>query len=864
MAAFRAASGTGGTTPSITSLNPTSGPVGTSVTIAGTNFGATRGTSTVTFNGTAATPTSWSATSIAVPVPPGATSGNVVVSVGGGTSNGVAFTVLPTPTIASLNPTSGPVNTSVTITGSNFGPTQGINFVTFNGVGAAATSWSATSIVVTVPAATIARGGASTGPVIVMVGGVGSNGVTFTVTPSILNLIPTSGPVGTSVVIDGGGFGSTQGTSTVTFNGTVATPTSWFQDDITVPVPTGATTGNIVVTVGGVASNPALFTVTPTISSLNPTSGSVGTSVTIAGTNFGATQGTSTVTFSGTTATPTSWSATSITVPVPNSLTINTFGVVVTVGSFASNAVNFAVTPSITSLNPTSGPIGTPVTITGTNFGSAQGVSTVTFNGIVGTPTSWSDKSILVPVPNGATTGNVVVTVGTVAPSNGMLFTVTNPGPSITSLNPTSGPVGASVTITGTNFGATQGTNTVTFNGTAATPTSWSATSIAVPVPAGAATGNVVVIVGGVASNGSAFTVLPTPSITSLNPTSGQVGTSVTISGTNFGTSQGTNSVAFNGIPVTATSWAATSITAQVPVTTTGNVVVTVSGVSSNGVNFTLLPPSITSINPTSGSVGTSVTITGSGFGSSQQAGGVGFNGLGAFPTSWSATSIVVPVPTGATSGNVVASVAGMASNGVSFTVTPPPPNITSLNPTSGAVGTSVTIAGTNFSATQGTSTVTFNGAAGTPTTWSATSITVPVPTGATTGNVVVTVAGQASNGVAFTVTVAPSITSLNPTSGPIGASVTIAGTNFGATQGTSTVTFNGTAATPTSWSATSIAVPVPTGATTGNVVVTFGGLASNAVSFTVSGPSPIAFVQSNSATPQTPQTSVTITYTAA
>src|SRR5436309_13273795 len=162
-------------------------------------------------------------------------------------------------------------------------------------------------------------------------------------------------------------------------------------------------------------------------------------------------------------------------------------------------------------------------------------------------------------------------------------------------------------------------------------------------------------------------------------------------------------------------------------------------------------------------------------------------------------------------------------------------PSITSLNPTSGLVGASVTIAAANFGATQGTSTVTFNGTAATATSWSATSIVVPVPAGATTGNVVVTVGGVASNAVSFTVTVpAPSITSLNPTSGLIGTSVTIAGANFGATQGPSTVTFNGIAAAPTSWSATSIVVPVPAGATTGNVVVTVGGAASNGVSFTV------------------------------
>src|SRR5439155_387416 len=128
---------------------------------------------------------------------------------------------------------------------------------------------------------------------------------------------------------------------------------------------------------------------------------------------------------------------------------------------------------------------------------------------------------------------------------------------------------------------------------------------------------------------------------------------------------------------------------------------------------------------------------------------------------------------------------------------------------------TAVTIAGTGFGATKGTSTVTFNGIAATPTTWSATSIVVPVPAGATTGNVVVTVGGLASNGVSFTVTVPPTITSLSPTSGPVATAVTIAGTGFGATKGTSTVTFNGVAATPTTWSATSIAVPVPAGAAT-------------------------------------------------
>src|SRR2546429_675270 len=184
--------------------------------------------------------------------------------------------------------------------------------------------------------------------------------------------------------------------------------------------------------------------------------------------------------------------------------------------------VNFTVVPgpSITSLSVITGTVGTAVTVTGSNFGSSQGTGTVTFNGTTAGVTTWGASSIAVTVPNGATTGNVVVNTSGVA-SNGVNFTVL-PTPSITNLSVMSGAVGTPVTITGTNFGSTQGSSTVTFNGTATTPTNWSATSITVPVPSGATTGNVVVNAGGAASNGVAFTVLP--GITSLSPTTGAVG----------------------------------------------------------------------------------------------------------------------------------------------------------------------------------------------------------------------------------------------------------------------------------------------------------------------------------------------------
>jgi Carboxypeptidase regulatory-like domain/IPT/TIG domain len=83
------------------------------------------------------------------------------------------------------------------------------------------------------------------------------------------------------------------------------------------------------------------------------------------------------------------------------------------------------------------------------------------------------------------------------------------PQPVINNISPAAGPEGASVTISGSNFGSTQGSSTVTFNGVAATPTSWGATTIIAPAPAGATTGPVVVTVLGTDSNGLTFTVLP-------------------------------------------------------------------------------------------------------------------------------------------------------------------------------------------------------------------------------------------------------------------------------------------------------------------------------------------------------------------
>ncbi len=112
MVAFRAAGSGSGAPPSITSLSPTAGPVGGAVTISGTNFGSSQGTSTVTFNGTTAAVTAWNSGSITATVPSGAMTGNVVVTVNGIQSNGVNFTM--TSIYVTMNPKRAAVTLSQT------------------------------------------------------------------------------------------------------------------------------------------------------------------------------------------------------------------------------------------------------------------------------------------------------------------------------------------------------------------------------------------------------------------------------------------------------------------------------------------------------------------------------------------------------------------------------------------------------------------------------------------------------------------------------------------------------------------------------------------------------------------------------
>jgi hypothetical protein len=173
----------------------------------------------------------------------------------------------------------------------------------------------------------------------------------------------------------------------------------------------------------------------------------------------------------------------------------------------------FAAAPTISSFTPTGGPVGCQVTITGTNF-TSPAVNTVTFGADTGTPVDQttvivdSSTQVRAGVPTGALTGKLTVTSNVTSAQSSGTFTVGGScvSPTITSFSPTSGPVGTSVTITGTNF---TGATAVKFsNNKSATFTVDSGTQITATVPNGATTGTISVATSsGTATSADPFTI---------------------------------------------------------------------------------------------------------------------------------------------------------------------------------------------------------------------------------------------------------------------------------------------------------------------------------------------------------------------
>ncbi len=170
-------------------------------------------------------------------------------------------------------------------------------------------------------------------------------------------------------------------------------------------------------------------------------------------------------------------------------------------------------------------------------------------------------------------------------------------------------------------------------------------------------------------------------------------------------------------------------------------------------------PPTIFTLDRATAEVGDQISITGAGFDPSAANNKVTFGEITTEAISATETSLVVNVPIGAVSGNVVVHIANRKSNAVNIqiTVQENAPLISEISPTAGLRGQTITISGVRFGATQGASELAIGDLlvqSDDILSWSDSEIMLRVPANAFPGAVIVKKDGIASNGLILTVTV--------------------------------------------------------------------------------------------------------------
>lgn len=463
-----AAGGSGGSAPTITSLNPssaTAGGAGFSLVITGTNF---QSGATAKWNGAARTTVFNSATQLTVTIPAGdiAAAGTASVTVqnpDGQTSGASTFTVNnPLPAISSISPTSataGSGGLTLTVNGAGFNASTVIKV---GGQNRTTTYVSPTQVTAAVLSSDTANAG--TIPVVASnptPGGGDSSPATFTVTgassgaPTITGLTPSSATAGggaATVVVAGANFqngavarvgGANRATTFVsatqiTFVLTVADRQAAGTLTVTVLNPDGQSSGGATFTV----NNPS-----PTITSIAPTSvtvgqgGASGVNVTVNGTNFNASsvgrvggQNRPTFYLSATTLLV-NLSAADVASAGTRSLTVfnPTPGGGTSPPATLTVANPQAPAPVISSLTPSSAPAAGPnfyVLVTGANFQSGV---VARWNGSPRTTQRLSATQLTVLVTaadiTAVGTGSVTVLNPDGQASNALAFTVTQPSP---------------------------------------------------------------------------------------------------------------------------------------------------------------------------------------------------------------------------------------------------------------------------------------------------------------------------------------------------------------------------------------------------------------------------------------------------
>ena len=435
----------------------------------------------------------------------------------------------PSPQITSISPSRVRYNQVVTIRGTAFGANRGTSRVIFQGgkepSSSQYVSWSDTRIQVRVPA------GARTGNVQVITAN-GSDTARLTITsPWISSISPQTGRTNTVVTIRGGNFGSSRGSSTVRI-GSVAIPsssfTSWSSSAIRFRIPLNTPPGNLTVRTSEGTSNAIRLQITsPYLTSISPTQVKTGGRLTLTGGNFGTRRSTGYVSFFSnvrpSAADYVSWSNSRIVVEVPARAQSGNVQVVTGAGASGTRRIVVESSPQITSVSPRQVLYDQVVTVTGINFGSSRGSSSVRIGSqSISSFASWSNTIIRFRVPTNMRSGNLTVRTSK-GTSNAILLEILSPY--LGGVSPSRVKPGDRLTLTGANFRSSRGGSYVLFapnvRPSSGDYVTWSDSRIVVKVPAEAQSGDVKVAVIGAGASGTKRVVVESassPQITSVSP----------------------------------------------------------------------------------------------------------------------------------------------------------------------------------------------------------------------------------------------------------------------------------------------------------------------------------------------------------
>lgn len=814
----------GGFAQTITSFMPTSATPGTTVTITGTDLA---GTTAVSFGGVAAVAYKIVSSTSITAVVPVTTSGDLAVTtIGGGTINKGGFIYIPSsaPAIVSAG-MSGTLGSNITVIGINLRTATAVSFG-----GVPALSFTPYSLDPDKALSVTVGLGASGDISVTTPSGTSTlSGFTYqaSTAPYVTSVSPSSGPPGTAITIDGYNM---DGVTSVTVGSVPALSFNVVSPTRIMAVVGAGTNGTIVLGGSTGTSMPSYqFTLTappgPVITFFSPASAAPGTIVTITGSNF---IGTKSVSFGGVVSPAYKVvSATSVTAVVPVTASGD---ISLTNGTGTTIAGGFTYIPSnlptIVSLAAgMTGTLGSNVIIIGINLRNATAVS---FGGVPALsfiPYGLDpDRALSVSVGLGASGDVSVTTPAGTATLPGFTYTPST-SPYITSIAPSSGPPGTVVTLTGYNFA---NVNSVQIGGVPVLSyTIVSPTSITAVVGAGTSR-NVSVSDGSNQSGSYSFNITTpaAPTITSFSPASATPGTMVTITGTNLVSTTG---ITFGGVAAAGYKViSATSVTAVVPVTTSGDVSLATTGGTATKGGFIYVPsnaPTITSITNLRGTLGDYLYIIGVNLGNATA---VSFGGVPAVAFSNYNPdpdhTVTAFVGSGASGDIVVTTPFGTATlPGFVYTASTTP-FVTAVSPSSGPPGTVVTISGYNFVNVSDVKIGTIPPQAYTVV--SPTTITAVVGSGNNGG---VSVNQSQNLYVPFTVTAAPipTIATISPASATPGTTVTITGTGF---TGASAVKFGGVDASSfTVVSSTSITAVVGAGSSGSVSITTAGGTVTSA-----------------------------------